>query len=166
MTLTINEFMPISQKSEIDLSKKFTVFVGKNNSGKTYVSQLIWAINSFSTFENRYYSYENNQKIDFINKLDKSEIQIEITKIDFGKILQNFTNYIEAGDDSIDYASLSDEVITPEIKDDAIKTKGYFIYPSQLYSNIAKTANTNPNLNTDFAVGSKCVYPCVVDVSS
>ncbi len=94
MTLTINEFMPISQKSEIDLSKKFTVFVGKNNSGKTYVSQLIWAINSFSTFENRYYSYENNQKIDFINKLDKSEIQIEITKIDFGKILQNFTNYI------------------------------------------------------------------------
>ncbi len=29
MTLTINEFMPISQKSEIDLSKKFTVFVGK-----------------------------------------------------------------------------------------------------------------------------------------
>jgi type I restriction enzyme M protein len=39
-----------------------------------------------------------------------------------------------------------DEVITPEIKDDAIKTKGYFIYPSQLFVNVAKTANTNPNL--------------------
>jgi type I restriction enzyme M protein len=64
-------------------------------------------------------------------------------------ISENFTNYIEAGDDSIDYASLSDDVITPEIKEDAIKTKGYFIYPSQLYVNIAKTANTNPNLNTD-----------------
>tara|TARA_R110002020_G_scaffold135568_3_gene302768 strand:+ start:8765 stop:10312 length:1548 start_codon:yes stop_codon:yes gene_type:complete len=64
-------------------------------------------------------------------------------------ISENFTNYIEAGDDSIDYTSLSDDVITPEIKDDAIKTKGYFIYPSQLYVNIAKTANTNPNLNTD-----------------
>jgi type I restriction enzyme M protein len=50
---------------------------------------------------------------------------------------------------SIDYAKLSDNVVTPEIKDDAIKTKGYFIYPSQLYVNIAKTANTNPNLNTD-----------------
>ncbi|HRS68497.1 MAG TPA: type I restriction-modification system subunit M, partial [Paludibacteraceae bacterium] len=40
-------------------------------------------------------------------------------------------------------------VITPEIKDDAIKTKGYFIYPSQLFVNVAKTANTNPNLNTN-----------------
>lgn len=64
-------------------------------------------------------------------------------------ISENFTNYIEAGDESIDYASMPDSVITPEIKDDAIKTKGYFIYPSQLFVNIAKTANTNPNLNTD-----------------
>ena len=64
-------------------------------------------------------------------------------------ISENFTNYIEGGDDSINYASLSDEVISPEIKDDAVKTKGYFIYPSQLFANIAKTANTNTNLNTD-----------------
>lgn len=64
-------------------------------------------------------------------------------------ISENFTNYIEGGDDSIGYANLSDDVITPEIKDDAVKTKGYFIYPSQLFVNIAKTANTNPNLNTD-----------------
>ena len=64
-------------------------------------------------------------------------------------ISENFTNYIEGGDDSIDYANLKDDVITPEIKDDAIKTKGYFIYPSQLFVNVAKTANTNPNLNTD-----------------
>ena len=64
-------------------------------------------------------------------------------------ISENFTNYIEGGDESIDYSKLSDTVITPEIKDDAIKTKGYFIYPSQLFVNVAKTANTNPNLNTD-----------------
>lgn len=64
-------------------------------------------------------------------------------------ISENFTNYIQAGDDSIDYASLSDNVIIPEIKDDAVKTKGYFIYPSQLFVNIARTANTNTNLNTD-----------------
>jgi type I restriction enzyme M protein len=64
-------------------------------------------------------------------------------------ISENFTNYIEAGDDSINYASLADDVITPEIKEDAVKTKGYFISPSQLFSNVAKTANTNPNLNTD-----------------
>jgi type I restriction enzyme M protein len=64
-------------------------------------------------------------------------------------ISEHFTAYIEAGDDSIKYANMSDDVITPEIKDDAIKTKGYFIYPSQLFVNVAKTANTNPNLNTD-----------------
>lgn len=64
-------------------------------------------------------------------------------------ISENFTNYIEGGDESVNYASLSDDVITPDIKDDAIKTKGYFIYPSQLFVNVAKTANTNSNLNTD-----------------
>ena len=64
-------------------------------------------------------------------------------------ISENFTNYIEGGDDSIDYTKLSDDVITPEIKDDAVKTKGYFIYPSQLFVNVVKNANSNPNLNTD-----------------
>lgn len=64
-------------------------------------------------------------------------------------ISENFANYIEGGDDSIVYADLPDSIITPEVKDDAIKTKGYFIYPSQLFVNKAKTANTNPNLNTE-----------------
>ncbi|TAG40143.1 MAG: type I restriction-modification system subunit M, partial [Cytophagia bacterium] len=64
-------------------------------------------------------------------------------------ISENFTNYIENGDESVDYANFPDEQISPEIKDDAVKTKGYFIYPSHLFVNIAKTANTNKNLNTD-----------------
>jgi len=66
-------------------------------------------------------------------------------------ISENFALYIEADDDSVHYAKLSDSVITPEIKDDAIKTKGYFIYPSQLFANVAKIANTNESLNTDLA---------------
>ena len=66
-------------------------------------------------------------------------------------ISENFTNYIEGGDESIHYAGLGDEVITPEIKDDAIKTKGYFIYPSQLFVNIAGNAHDNDSLNTDLA---------------
>lgn len=66
-------------------------------------------------------------------------------------ISENFSSYIEAGDESINYAELSDDIITEEIKDDAIKTKGYFIYPSQLFINIAKKANTNESLNTDLA---------------
>lgn len=64
-------------------------------------------------------------------------------------ISENFTNYIEGGDESVNYAKLANDIITPEIKDDAIKTKGYFIYPSQLFCNIVDNANTNSNLNTD-----------------
>lgn len=64
-------------------------------------------------------------------------------------ISENFSSYIEAGDERVNYAQLPDDIITKEIKDDAIKTKGYFIYPSQLFINIAKTANTNENLNTE-----------------
>lgn len=64
-------------------------------------------------------------------------------------ISENFANYIEAGDESVNYAQLPDEIITPEIKTDAIKTKGYFIYPSQLFKNVAANASNNPNLNTD-----------------
>jgi type I restriction enzyme M protein len=66
-------------------------------------------------------------------------------------ISENFALYIEADDDSIHYAGLSDEVITLDIKDDATKTKGYFIYPSQLFANVAKNANSNESLNTDLA---------------
>ena len=66
-------------------------------------------------------------------------------------ISENFASYIEADDDSINYAALPDSVITPEIKDDAIKTRGYFIYPSQLFANVVAAANSNDSLNTDLA---------------
>lgn len=66
-------------------------------------------------------------------------------------ISENFASYIEGGDDSIKYAELTDSVVTAEIKDDAIKTKGYFIYPSQLFQNVAAKAHSNEKLNTDLA---------------
>ena len=66
-------------------------------------------------------------------------------------ISENFASYIEGGDDSVHYAELPDIVITPDIKDDAIKTKGYFIYPSQLFVNVVANAHHNESLNTDMA---------------
>ena len=66
-------------------------------------------------------------------------------------ISEHFTNYVEAGDKSYDYARMSDDMIDPKSKDELIVTKGYFIYPSQLFVNVARTANTNENLNTDLA---------------
>lgn len=67
-------------------------------------------------------------------------------------ISENFSAYIEQGDESIDYAAYSDEEIDAfGIKEDAIKSKGYFIYPSQLFKNVVKNANTNKNLNIELA---------------
>jgi len=66
-------------------------------------------------------------------------------------ISENFAAYIEAGDDSINYAELPDSIITADIKDDAIKTKGFFLYPSQLFAKFAANAHSNDSLNTDLA---------------
>ncbi|OJF76430.1 MAG: type I restriction-modification system subunit M [Treponema sp. CETP13] len=85
-------------------------------------------------------------------------------------ISENFSLYMEGEDDSVNYAGLDDSIITKEIKDDAIKTKGYFIYPSQLFSNIAKNANTNESLNTDLAAIFSAIessangYPSELDI--
>ncbi len=66
-------------------------------------------------------------------------------------ISEHFASYIEAGDKSINYAETSDSVITTAIKNDAIQTKGYFIYPSRLFANVVNNADTNGSLNTDLA---------------
>ncbi|PIT07708.1 type I restriction-modification system subunit M [Snodgrassella communis] len=66
-------------------------------------------------------------------------------------ISENFADYMQAGDESIDYKTTSDDAITDEIKQDAIKTKGYFIYPSQLFCHTVAEANTNEDLNTHLA---------------
>lgn len=66
-------------------------------------------------------------------------------------ISENFTTYIEGGDDSVSYAKMSDADISDDVKVDAIKTKGYFIAPSQLFANVVKTAHKNERLNTDLA---------------
>ena len=66
-------------------------------------------------------------------------------------ISENFANYMEGGDENIHYAELQDNQMTEDIVSDSVRTKGYFIYPSQLFCNVAKTANTNESLNTDLA---------------
>ena len=64
-------------------------------------------------------------------------------------ISENFSRFVE--DDSFRYADMADGDIGEDSKDDLIKTKGYFIYPSQLFENVAKNASSNNNLNTDLA---------------
>ncbi|MDI4652758.1 MULTISPECIES: type I restriction-modification system subunit M [Pseudoalteromonas] len=67
-------------------------------------------------------------------------------------ISENFELYITGGDESVNYAAMvdDDENILAAM-DDAVLTKGYFILPSQLFSNVAANAHKNENLNTDLA---------------
>lgn len=86
-------------------------------------------------------------------------------------ISENFIDYITGGDASVDYAAMADDDENIEAaKDDAIKTKGYFIYPSQLFVNVAASAHTNESLNTDLANIFKAIeasasgYPSELDI--
>jgi len=120
MKLIINKFPPITQKCEIDLSKKVTLFVGKNNSGKTYLSQLIWGINQFEI--NEYMNYLNITKsyITENRKSSKQEIDISNKKI-LDLISENYTKYFietkkiqnifKTKDIEIDFEILFDKLI-------------------------------------------------------
>ena len=66
-------------------------------------------------------------------------------------ISENIANYInhdehEAGNPDFDYAKLSDEE-AEEARADMVKTKGFFILPSQLFVNVRKRADKDENLN-------------------
>jgi len=66
-------------------------------------------------------------------------------------ISENLTTYInngehEAGDKSFSYAAITDKA-AKEARDDLIKTKGFFILPSQLFENVRKRAASDENLN-------------------
>ncbi len=66
-------------------------------------------------------------------------------------ISENLTNYInegeiEAGNEDFDYTQLSDED-AEQAREDLVKTKGFFILPSELFCNIRKIAASDENLN-------------------
>lgn len=66
-------------------------------------------------------------------------------------ISENLTNYInegeiEAGNDDFDYALLSDGD-AEQAREDLVKTKGFFILPSELFCNVRKQAANDENLN-------------------
>lgn len=53
--------------------------------------------------------------------------------------------------DGFDYSKISDEVAKRDFLNGTVKAKGFFILPSQLFSNVVKNARNNENLNTDLA---------------
>lgn len=66
-------------------------------------------------------------------------------------ISENITNYInegehEAGNLDFDYTKLTDKE-AEQAREDMVKTKGFFILPSQLFCNVRKNAYNNKDLN-------------------
>ena len=66
-------------------------------------------------------------------------------------ISENLVGYInagerEAGDDSFDYAKLSDQD-AEQAREDLVTTKGFFILPSELFENVRRNASNDENLN-------------------
>lgn len=66
-------------------------------------------------------------------------------------ISENITDYInageyEAGNTAFNYADISDEE-AEQVRDDMVKTKGFFILPSQLFVNVRKRAKSDADLN-------------------
>lgn len=66
-------------------------------------------------------------------------------------ISENLAHYInkdeiEAGNADFDYAKISDEE-AEQAREDMVKTKGFFILPSELFENVRKKADKDENLN-------------------
>lgn len=66
-------------------------------------------------------------------------------------ISENLTSYINAGehaagDSSFDYAAMAD-ADAEVAREETVREKGFYILPSELFSNVRKDAATNPNLN-------------------
>ena len=66
-------------------------------------------------------------------------------------ISENITAYInagewEAGNTEFDYAKISDEE-AEQAREDLVKTKGFFILPSELFENVRARAKDDENLN-------------------
>lgn len=71
-------------------------------------------------------------------------------------ISENLTEYFneterEAGNTDFDYKNISDEDAEKYFRENTVKEKGFFILPSQLFSNVVKDARKNENLNVDLA---------------
>ena len=58
-------------------------------------------------------------------------------------ISENFAKFVNdeekaAGNSNFNYADLDDSMVGDDVREDLIRSKGFFIYPSQLFTNIVK----------------------------
>lgn len=86
MKLIVKNFGAI-KNMEIDLSKKVYLFVGYNNTGKTYLSNLLYGIFDQKTLVNFSESEYNKLSNDFDDEIDLNDQFVTDLLNDFGKYL-------------------------------------------------------------------------------
>ncbi len=92
MKLLVNHLGPIKNNTTyIDLSKQFYVFVGANNSGKTYLSQFLWGM-YFYCHEVGFRAFIEKQDTSFVEILEDS--RIVINDVFLQKIANIYTDYL------------------------------------------------------------------------
>lgn len=75
------------KNAKIALDKKFYVFVGYNNTGKTYLSQILWSLFDQEVYTN----FINNRKYEELN-LNNDNFILEAAFLQ--KVLTDFSNYL------------------------------------------------------------------------
>ncbi len=81
------ENLGVIKKAKIDLNKNFYLFVGYNNTGKTYLAQLMWNIFNYS-LRKKFIEDVNTKNI--FNFTDSFEIEKEL----IDKLLQKFSKFL------------------------------------------------------------------------
>jgi len=104
MILKFKNLGPI-QEGEIDLNKKFYVFVGYNNSGKTYTSQLLWSI---------FNSKAASKLADIADFGDEEEININKKAVD--ALLSKFAEILEQELIPADFNIDKEHIIVKDLK--------------------------------------------------
>ncbi|MBK1989323.1 AAA family ATPase, partial [Sphaerospermopsis aphanizomenoides BCCUSP55] len=91
MKLIIKNLGPIKNNTQaIDLNKDFFVFVGRNNSGKSYVAQLLWAICNQDLINKFAMEY-----LDIIDEQIAGGINIKITAEILDNVLNKYIDFLQ-----------------------------------------------------------------------
>ena len=96
MELIIRNLGPIKgNQQSIDLSKNFFIFLGYNNSGKTYVSQLLWTIFNQDKHIKFLESPFSDGILKDVSEQRQGHWQIELTQTLIDSILKKFSLFLQ-----------------------------------------------------------------------
>lgn len=92
MKLIIKNLGSIKNNSQaIDLSKDFFIFVGRNNSGKSYVAQVLWTIFNEDVIE----KFAKNNLDIIQDEILENANQVELNPELIDKIIKNYSSFLE-----------------------------------------------------------------------